>query len=109
MAIPQGFVMAHRSQTAESAPMTEHAPAPAAHALLRSFVIASTAFLTVVDLFATQAILPSLARAYGYFFGSPEGSAALGQLFDRFGWRFRALRPLPNNDWPDPRCGSCSN
>jgi YNFM family putative membrane transporter len=65
MAIPQGFVMAHRSQTAESAPMTEHAPAPAAHALLRSFVIASTAFLTVVDLFATQAILPSLTRAYG--------------------------------------------
>ncbi len=33
-------------------------------ALLRSFVIALTAFLTVVDLFATQAILPSLARAY---------------------------------------------
>jgi len=32
--------------------------------LLRSFVIALTAFLTVVDLFATQAILPSLARAY---------------------------------------------
>jgi predicted MFS family arabinose efflux permease len=33
-------------------------------ALLRSFVIGLTAFLTVVDLFATQAILPSLARAY---------------------------------------------
>src|SRR5262245_16418686 len=33
--------------------------------LLRSFVIALTAFLTVVDLFATQAILPSLARHYG--------------------------------------------
>ena len=32
--------------------------------LLRSFVIALTAFLTVVDLFATQAILPSLAKAY---------------------------------------------
>ena len=32
--------------------------------LLRSFVIGLTAFLTVVDLFATQAILPSLARAY---------------------------------------------
>ena len=33
-------------------------------ALLRSFVIGLTAFLTVVDLFATQAILPSLASAY---------------------------------------------
>jgi predicted MFS family arabinose efflux permease len=33
-------------------------------AALRSFVIALTAFLTVVDLFATQAILPSLTRAY---------------------------------------------
>jgi MFS transporter, YNFM family, putative membrane transport protein len=35
------------------------------HALFRSFVISLTAFLTVVDLFATQAILPSLAKAYG--------------------------------------------
>ncbi len=44
------------------------APAAAHHAsgaaLLRSFVIGLTAFLTVVDLFATQAILPSLAKAY---------------------------------------------
>src|SRR6516225_1181248 len=32
--------------------------------LVRTIVIGSTAFLTVVDLFATQAILPSLARAY---------------------------------------------
>lgn len=35
-----------------------------AHVLLRSFVIGLTAFLTVVDLFATQSILPSLAKAY---------------------------------------------
>ena len=34
-------------------------------ALLRQAVIALIAFLTVVDLFATQAILPSLASAYG--------------------------------------------
>src|SRR5215468_6412064 len=34
-------------------------------ALLRTVVIGVTAFLTVVDLFATQAILPSLAKAYG--------------------------------------------
>jgi YNFM family putative membrane transporter len=33
--------------------------------LVRAIVIALTAFLTVVDLFATQAILPSLTRAYG--------------------------------------------
>jgi hypothetical protein len=32
--------------------------------LLRTIVIGLTAFLTVVDLFATQAILPALARAY---------------------------------------------
>jgi YNFM family putative membrane transporter len=38
----------------------EHDP----HALLRSLVIGLTAFLTLVDLFATQAILPSLARFY---------------------------------------------
>jgi MFS transporter, YNFM family, putative membrane transport protein len=34
-------------------------------AALRSLVIGLTAFLTVVDLFATQAILPSLTKAYG--------------------------------------------
>jgi predicted MFS family arabinose efflux permease len=33
--------------------------------LWRTIVIGLTAFLTVVDLFATQAILPSLAHAYG--------------------------------------------
>ena len=32
--------------------------------VLRSIIIGLTAFLTVVDLFATQAILPSLARHY---------------------------------------------
>lgn len=34
-------------------------------ALIRTFVIGVTAFLTVVDLFATQAILPTLTAAYG--------------------------------------------
>ena len=34
-------------------------------AFVRSLIIGLTAFLTVVDLFATQAILPSLTRAYG--------------------------------------------
>ena len=41
-------------------------------ALLRPVLIGSTAFLTLVDLFATQAILPSLAAAYGV------GPAAMG-------------------------------
>jgi len=38
---------------------------PAAAVLLRTTLIGLIAFLTVVDLFATQAILPTLARAYG--------------------------------------------
>jgi hypothetical protein len=33
-------------------------------ALLRTILIGLTAFLTVVDLFATQAILPTLTHAY---------------------------------------------
>jgi predicted MFS family arabinose efflux permease len=49
--------------------MTQALDAPMEHhssgALLRTFVIGLTAFLTLVDLFATQAILPSLTRAYG--------------------------------------------
>src|SRR5690242_21692011 len=49
-----------------------HATAHSAGALLRFIVIALTAFLSVVDLFATQAILPSLARHYGV------GPAAMG-------------------------------
>jgi MFS transporter, YNFM family, putative membrane transport protein len=35
------------------------------HTLRRTVVIGLIAFFTVVDLFATQAILPSLAKAYG--------------------------------------------
>ena len=42
----------------------QHATSGSTGELLRSFVIGLTAFLTVVDLFATQAILPSLAKAY---------------------------------------------
>jgi len=50
-----------------AAPMTarQHAAETGAPgALLRTFVIGLTAFLTVVDLFATQAILPSLVLHY---------------------------------------------
>src|SRR5712692_2722479 len=38
--------------------------AHASHVVRRTLVIGLTAFLTVVDLFATQAILPSLTRHY---------------------------------------------
>jgi YNFM family putative membrane transporter len=47
--------------TVEAPPTTQ----ADAGALFRIVVIALTAFLTVVDLFATQAILPSLTRHYG--------------------------------------------
>lgn len=45
----------------------DHTRAPAFDfgALFSTFVIGVTAFLTVVDLFATQAVLPSLAEHYG--------------------------------------------
>ncbi|MCW3473811.1 MFS transporter [Limobrevibacterium gyesilva] len=49
---------------AAMAPAMMH-PAHAASAFRRNLLIGVIAFLTVVDLFATQAILPSLARAYG--------------------------------------------
>src|ERR1700751_5052253 len=45
----------------EAMEMHGHSPG----VVLRSLVIGLTAFLTVVDLFATQAILPSLSRHYG--------------------------------------------
>lgn len=49
---------------AQMLPMTAH-EIPSQGVPLRSLVIGLTAFLTVVDLFATQAILPSLTKAYG--------------------------------------------
>ena len=53
--------------TGISAPMKSEAMEMQGHSpgvVLRSLVIGLTAFLTVVDLFATQAILPSLTRHY---------------------------------------------
>jgi predicted MFS family arabinose efflux permease len=50
------------SQAMDAAQM--HAHSDTAHVLRRTLIIGLTAFLTVVDLFATQAILPSLAQAY---------------------------------------------
>jgi predicted MFS family arabinose efflux permease len=54
------------TSTAEAAPLLPPIDASrrAGGVLVRELVIGLTAFLTVVDLFATQAILPSLARHY---------------------------------------------
>ena len=54
--------MAQTALTLESARMGM--PERSSGVLLRSVVICLTAFLTVVDLFATQAILPTLTLAY---------------------------------------------
>ncbi len=53
--------------TMSSLHASPHLPTSGRHAgaLLRNLVIGVIAFLTVVDLFATQAILPTLVRAYG--------------------------------------------
>lgn len=56
-----------KSSVAEAMPLNPQLAAPDRHAggaFLREVVIGLTAFLTVVDLFATQAILPSLVRHY---------------------------------------------
>ena len=55
--------MTDLSAQTKPADMTMHGHSPGV--ILRSLVIGLTAFLTVVDLFATQAILPSLTRHYG--------------------------------------------
>ena len=56
-----------QAATANQAPMVHTDADMHSHSegvVVRSLVIGLTAFLTVVDLFATQAILPSLARHY---------------------------------------------
>jgi MFS transporter, YNFM family, putative membrane transport protein len=62
--------------------------ARSAGVIARFFVIALTAFLTVVDLFATQAILPSLTRAYGVSpaaMGSAVNASTLGMAIAGLG------------------------
>jgi MFS transporter, YNFM family, putative membrane transport protein len=54
--------MPSKAQTIDAAIMSLNGSA--SH-MLRLFTVALIAFLTLVDLFATQAILPSLAKAYG--------------------------------------------
>ena len=57
------IAMTQSATTLDAASMEMHAHPSGS--LLRTVVIGLTAFLTVVDLFATQAILPSLTHAYG--------------------------------------------
>ena len=54
--------MSQMSPAMDTLQMTSHGDT--ARVLRRTIIIGLTAFLTVVDLFATQAILPSLAQAY---------------------------------------------
>jgi MFS transporter, YNFM family, putative membrane transport protein len=54
--------MSHMSPAADMLPISTHGDT--ARVVRRTVVIGLIAFLTVVDLFATQAILPSLAQAY---------------------------------------------
>ena len=85
--------MTTAASTLDAAPMgmQEHHSS----VLLRSLVIGLTAFLTVVDLFATQAILPTLTRAYGVtpaamgfaVNSSTLGMAAAGLLVSLFSRR----------------------
>ena len=66
-----------------------------AKALARSLVIGSTAFLTLVDLFATQAILPSLAAAYDVgpaAMGLAVNAATLGMALGSLGVAFFSRR-----------------
>ena len=67
-----------------------------ARLLARNSVVALTAFLTVVDLFAAQAILPTLARAYGVApaaMGLAVNSSTLGMAAGGLGvaWLGRRL------------------
>jgi MFS transporter, YNFM family, putative membrane transport protein len=66
-----------------------------ASAAARSLVIGSMAFLTLVDLFATQAILPALAAAYGVrpaAMGLAVNAATLGMALGSLGVAFFSRR-----------------
>ncbi len=70
-------------------------------ALRRSLTIGTIGFLTLVDLFATQAILPALARSYGV---TPAADRRRRQrLDDRHGDRRPAGRRARAQDRPPPR------
>ena len=62
---------------------------------MRSFLIGLAAFLTLVDLFATQAILPALAKAYGVSpaaMGLAVNASTLGMAIAALGVAFFSRR-----------------
>jgi predicted MFS family arabinose efflux permease len=72
------------NEISDSAAAQSETHAHSQGALVRSIVIGLTAFLTVVDLFATQAILPSLTRHYGVTpsaMGFAVNASTLGMAF----------------------------
>src|SRR5262249_51526383 len=58
---PEARTMSNTAVSELASPMAHHR----AQEFLRTAITGLIGFLTLVDLFATQAILPSLARAYG--------------------------------------------
>ena len=97
--------------------MQSHASAAPSGEVLRSFVIGLTAFLTVVDLFATQAILPSLAKAYQVTpaaIGFAVNASTIGMAVAGLDRRIlqQPHRPTPRHPREpgaavDPDCAAC--
>src|SRR5260221_3660382 len=89
------------ARKAETVEMHGHSPG----VMLRSLIIGLTAFLTVVDLFATQAILPSLTKHYNVTpaaMGFAVNASTMGMAVSRRVLRFLnpanypPLRTIPN-------------
>lgn len=83
-----------QSTTARS-PDLQHGSQAATISFQRELVIGLIAFLTVVDLFATQAILPSLATAYGVSaaaMGTAVNASTLGMAIAGLGVAFFSSR-----------------
>src|SRR5215471_6880466 len=89
--------MTEMSASIKADAMTMHSPGVA----LRSLVIGLTAFLTVVDLFATQAILPSLTRHYGV----TPGAMGLAVNASTMGMAIAGLGVAFFSHWIDRRLG----
>jgi MFS transporter, YNFM family, putative membrane transport protein len=83
-----GIVGADASQAMA---MQHHGHSHSPGAFLRNLVIGLMAFLTVVDLFAAQAILPSLVRAYGVSpaaMGSAVNASTMGMAISSLATAF---------------------
>jgi YNFM family putative membrane transporter len=77
---------AQRAAVVEISPGDDGMPRSSFGALARSLLIGHIAFLTLVDLFATQAILPLLTYAYGVTpvaMGLAVNASTLGMVVSR--------------------------